>query len=333
MKALVLREPGVLEIGDIELGPLQPGYARIRIHTAALNHRDEWILQGKYAKIRYPSVLGSDGCGTVIEINAPDQRLLGKRVVINPNQQWGDSQSAQSATYSILGMPSQGTFAELLDVPLDRLHLAPEHLTDEEAAALPLTGLTAYRAVFVQGQLTGADTVLIPGIGGGVALAALQFAHAAGATSIAVTSSAEWKLQRARSLGAQFGVPYTKDDWAEQLRRQIAGFDLAIDGACGEPFNQLIALARPAARIVVYGATLGRVPMLDVHRLFWKQLRIIGSTMGSDRDFAAMLDFVVQHRIKPVVDSVHPLQDFARAFERMRHREQFGKIVLQISNG
>lgn len=330
MKALVLRSPGVLELSDIELGPLAPGYVRVRMHTAALNHRDEWIVQGKYAKIRYPSVLGSDGCGTVVETNPPDEHVLGQRVVINPNQHWGDSDDAQSAAYSILGMPSQGTFAEFLDVPRDRVHLAPAHLSDEEAAALPLAGLTAYRAAFVKGQLRPDDTVLVTGIGGGVALAALQFVRAAGATKVAVTSGAEWKLRRARELGADVGVLYTDSQWDSTLRQQLGGIELAIDGTGGEPLNRIIGLCRPAGRIVVYGATLGAVPMLDLHRIFWKQLHLIGSTMGSDRDFAAMLAFVEQHRIRPVVDTVYELSQFEHAFERLRNREQFGKVVLRI---
>ncbi|GIV53829.1 MAG: alcohol dehydrogenase [Candidatus Kapaibacterium sp.] len=332
MKALVLSSPGTLQLSDIELAPLPVGCARVRMHAAALNRRDEWIVRGKYPRIQYPSVLGADGCGTVVEINAPDHRLLGQRVVINPNRGWGSDERAQSADYSILGMPSPGTFAEYLDVPLDRLHPAPPHLSDDEAAALPVVGMTAYRAVFVQGRLVPSDTVLVTGIGGGVALTALQFAHAAGAEPIAVTSGAEWKLERARSLGAQDGVLYTDPDWDQQLRHRLGGVDLVVDGTGGEPFNRLIALARPAARIVVYGATLGQIPMLDVHRLFWRQLRILGSTMGSDRDFAAMLAFVEQHRIVPVVDSVYPLAEYDRAFDRLRHQAQFGKVVLRINS-
>lgn len=331
MKAIVLDAPHRLVLESLDAGQLPSGWARVRMLTAALNHRDKWIVEGKYAKIRYPSVLGSDGCGIVVEVNADDRRLLGTRVVINPNQHWGSDPRAQSAEYTILGMPSPGTFAEYLDVPLDRLHPAPSHLSDEEAAALPVTGLTAYRAVFVQGQLDPSDTVLITGIGGGVALMALQFVRAATNATVAVTSGAEWKLRRSLELGATCGVLYTAESWWEELRRSIGGFDMCIEGTCGEPFNHLLALARPAARIVVYGATLGKVPNLDVHRLFWKQLRIIGSTMGSDDDFRSMLEFVERHRIAPIVDSVIPFDQFDRAFERLRNREQFGKIVLRIS--
>lgn len=331
MKALVLRSAGQLSLDDIAPEPIPPGYARVRLLAAALNHRDVWILDGKYAKIRYPSVLGSDGCGIVEEINGPDRSLVGQRVIINPNQHWGGDERVQSADYTILGMPSPGTFAEFITVPLDRLHPAPQHLSDEEAAALPLAGLTAYRAVAVQGHVGSSDAVLIPGIGGGVALFALLFVRALGARTIAVTSGAVWKLERASALGADCGVLYTELTWADALRRRVGGFDLIVDGSGGEPFNQLIRLANPAGRIVLYGATLGGVPMLDVHRIFWRQLRIIGTTMGSDRDFAAMLAAVEQHQIRPVVDSVFPLAQYAEAFERMRRGEQFGKIVLRIS--
>lgn len=330
MKALVLQTTGKLALSSLEQPPLPPNWARLRMLAAALNHRDEWIIQGKYANIQYPSILGSDGCGIVVAINADDQRLLGQRVIVNPSLHWGNDERVQSREFAILGMPLAGTFAEYLDVPLDRLHPAPKHLSDEEAAALPLAGLTAFRALFVQGQFQPHERLLITGIGGGVALFALQFAHAVAGEHIAVTSSVEWKLQRAQQLGAQIGVLYTADQWWEELRRLIGGIDLCIDGTCGDLLNRIIAIANPAGRIVIYGATLGGVPNLDVHRLFWKQLRLIGSTMGSDRDFAAMLHFVEQHNIHPVVDSVYSFDEAERAFERLRRREQFGKIVLRI---
>ncbi|GIV56687.1 MAG: alcohol dehydrogenase [Candidatus Kapaibacterium sp.] len=331
MKALVLRTAGHVSLEDIEQEPIPVGYARVRLLAAALNHRDVWIIEGKYAKIRYPSVLGSDGCGIVEEVNDAERSLIGQRVIINPNQHWGADERVQSADYTILGMPSPGTFAEYITVPLDRLHPAPAHLGDEEAAALPLAGLTAYRAVAVQGQVGSSDALLISGIGGGVALFALLFARALGARTIAVTSGAAWKLERAIALGADHGVLYTAPTWSDELRRRVGGFDLIVDGSAGEPFNHLVALSNPAGRIVLYGATLGGVPMLDVHRIFWRQLRIIGTTMGSDRDFAAMLAAVEQYQIRPVVDSVFPLAQYAEAFERMRRGEQFGKIVLRIS--
>lgn len=331
MKALILRAPHELAIQEQSLGPLPEGWARVRMLAAALNHRDEWIIQGQYAKIRYPSILGSDGCGIVVDVTGEDRSLIGKRVIINPNQEWGSDERAQSSAYTILGMPSAGTFAEYVDVPVHRLHRTPEHLSDEEAAALPLAGLTAYRAVFVQGGFTPDDTLLITGIGGGVALFALQFAFAAGAASVAVTSGASWKLDRAKELGAHCGVLYTTDDWWEEIRRAFGGFDLAVDGTCGEQFNRLVAIAKPAGRIVIYGATAGPVPMLDVHRIFWKQLRIIGSTMGSDDNFSQMVDFVARHRIKPIVDSVYALEEYEHAFARLRQRQQFGKVILRIA--
>lgn len=211
MKALVLQTSGKLELSDLEQPPLPPKWARLRMLSAALNHRDEWIIQGKYANIQYPSILGSDGCGIVVAIHADDQTLLGQRVIVNPSLNWGSDERAQSRAFAILGMPLPGTFAEYLDVPIDRLYPAPKHLSDEEAAALPLAGLTAFRALFVQGQFQPPERLLITGIGGGVALFALQFAHAAAAEYIAVTSGAQWKLQRAQQLGAQIGVLYTTD--------------------------------------------------------------------------------------------------------------------------
>ncbi|MCS6894765.1 MAG: zinc-binding dehydrogenase [Bacteroidia bacterium] len=320
----------VLKLEEVELPPLPPNYARVRLYAAALNRRDLWITLGLYPNIKCPAVLGSDGCGEVVQVSTPSHReaWLGKRVLINPSLNWGSSEQVQSENYEILGMPSWGTMAEYVDVPVENLHPIPEHLSVVEAAAVPLAGLTAYRAVFVQGQLQAGEKVLIPGIGGGVALWALQLAVAAGA-EVWVTSSSENKLQTAKRLGAAGGVLYTQSDWAEYLYRETGGFHLIVDGVGGDVFPAYLTISRPGARIVVYGATRGNPPNIDLRRLFWKQLHLIGSTMGSPANFAALLQFISANRIHPLVETILPFSDLPKALYLLWTGQQIGKIVLK----
>ncbi len=333
MRALVLRVES-FRIEEVALPELQPGEARVRVLAAALNRRDEWIRQGRYARIQYPAILGSDGCGIVEAVGAErDRAWLGQVVIINPSIGWGENPRAQGPAYEILGMPRAGTLAEYVHVPVDRLVEKPPHVTVEEAAALPLAGLTAYRALFTQGQLQPCQKVLITGIGGGVALMALQFAVAAGA-QVFVTSGRPEKVERAQALGAIGGVSYRHPEWERLLRELADGeFDLIVDGTGGEAFNALLGLTAPAGTIVVYGATAGAVPSFNLHRLFWRQLRVVGTTMGTDAEFAAMVHFVTEHRLVPVIDSVFPFERVGEAFERLRSDEHMGKVVVRIADG
>jgi len=326
MRALVLTQSG-LAVSDVPTPSPADGEVRIALDTAALNHRDQYIRDGKYAKIQLPCVLGSDGCGVVDEAPAEALHLKGQRVVIDPAFNWGTDPTAQGPHFSILGMPSQGTFAEYVCVPWQNVHLAPSHLTNEEAAALPLAGLTAYRATMVQGNIQQGDVVLVTGIGGGVAMMAMQFALAAGAT-VWVTSGSDAKLERARELGAAGGANYNVASWSTGLATRASGFDCIIDSVGGESVNDLTNLARAGGRLVFYGTSRGAVPSLNLHRIFWKQLHIVGSTMGSPDNFSDMLDVVTRHQIRPIVDSVYTLAHAEQAFDRMKQSEQLGKIVI-----
>ncbi len=273
-------------------------------------------------------VLCLDGAGVVEEIGElVDDSWMGKDVIINPAKHWGNSQKAQSEDFQILGMPDHGTFAEYVQVPADRLKEKPIHLGYEEAAALPLGGLTAYRAVIPQGKISDEDKVLITGFGGGVAQIATQFAIASGAT-VYVSSSKGEKIQKALELGAQAGFNYKDKVWAADAISQTGGFDLIIDGAAGDTFDNLTKILNPGGRLVFYGATLGNPSGINARRVFWNQLTIQGSTMGSDRDFEEMVNFVNQHKIIPVVDSVRPYNKVNEAFERMSKGVQTGKLVL-----
>jgi zinc-binding alcohol dehydrogenase/oxidoreductase len=297
-----------------------PGEIAVTVLAAALNRRDQWIRDGKYAKIDLPAVLGSDACGLTAD---------GRRVVINPSFNWGDDPRAQGHGFHILGMPTQGTLAQRITVPEANVHTAPSHLSDLQAAALPLAGVTAYRSVVVRGMVRPDETVLVTGIGGGVATLAMAMALACGAR-VYVSSGSQSKLDKAIALGAAGGVLYTDPQWPKQLTEMAGPIDVAIDSAAGAPMNDVTSVMRPGGRIVVYGATLGTVPQMNMHRVFWKQLTIMGSTMGTPDDFAAMLRFVETHRIVPVIDSVFPFADAVSAFERIRMSDQFGKIVVDL---
>ncbi len=330
MRAIQLTAINQLEVREVADPVPAPGEAVVRIAAAALNHRDVWVKLGQYAGLKFPCIPGSDGVGEVVAVDTTaDASWVGRRVVINPSFGWGMRQDTQGADFSILGLPRQGTLAERVAVPVGQLALAPEHLSDEEAAALPLAGLTAWRAVMSRARLQPGERILIGGIGGGTALFGLQFAVAAGA-EVWVTSSNPAKIARAVALGARGGFGYTKPGWAEVAQAGAGGlFDVIIDSAGGNGFEALVDVAAPGGRIVFFGATRGNPNVLPMRKIFWRQLSLLGSTMGSPTDWAEMLAAVNRHRIQPVVSDVFPFAEAARAFEQMERGEQFGKIVLK----
>jgi NADPH:quinone reductase-like Zn-dependent oxidoreductase len=332
MRALVLNQlKSPLALEDRDALEPAPGQAVVSLRAAALNRRDYWITQGMYPGIRLPTVLGSDGAGIVTAVgDSADAGWAGREVIVNPGWDWGEDERAQGRGFRILGMPDDGTFAEQVTVPVEYLHPKPQHLQWHEAAALPLGGLTAYRAVFTQGRLEPGELVLVTGIGGGVATFALQFAAAAGA-AVVVTSSSPEKIERAKNLGAASGYNYKDDDWTKQLLADHGPPQLVIDSAAGEGYARLLDVAAPGGRIVNYGATTGPPPKLDMFKLFWKQLRLIGSTMGSPADFREMLELVNRHLIHPAIDEVFPLEQADAALARMRAAQHFGKLVLSIA--
>ncbi len=347
MKALVIAQkdapPAWRDVADLVAGP---GEAIVRVHAAALNHRDVWIQRGQYAGLRWPIVVGSDGAGVVAAVGAATSvgaealgadsvsgtsSWVGKEVIIDPSLGWGDSPAYQSSVnFKVLGLPDDGTLAEYVRVPVGNLVGKPPHLSWEEAAALPLAGITAFRSLVIRAQARGGERVLATGVGGGVALSAMQFAVALGAR-VFVSSGSDAKLERAMALGAAGGVNYKNAEWVSSLRSMAGGgFDVIIDGAAGASVNDLLDLAVPGGRLVFYGATLGNAPNVLVRRIFWKQLNVLGSTMGSPADFAAMMAFVSSHGLRPVIDSVFSPLDGATAFARMEGGGQFGKIVIKM---
>ena len=331
MKALVLTSAdGPLEYSDSDDPLVLEGTALVKLHAAALNRRDFWVTQGRYPGIQAPCILGSDGAGVVETVGEGGEKSwIGREVIINPGMNWGDASAAQDESFRILGMPDNGTFAEKIAVPVEQLAAKPAEFSFHEAAALPLAGLTAYRALFSQGNLQEQETVLITGIGGGVAVMALKLAAASGA-KVLVTSSSPEKIARAVSLGALAGANYQDDDWTTNLAEH-GPIDLVVDGAAGGGFNNLLGLVRPGGRIVSYGGTAGPPKDFDIRKHFWKQLHLIGSTMGSPADFKAMIRLVERHGIRPEIDSITPLSDGAELVASMAKSPQFGKLVLEIT--
>jgi NADPH:quinone reductase-like Zn-dependent oxidoreductase len=330
MRALRLAGVNKLEIAELPEPRAEAGEALVEVRAAALNHRDVWIKLGQYAGLRYPCIPGSDGAGVVCGLGTGvDESWTGREVVINPGFDWGGGEHAQGPGFSILGLPRDGTLAGKISVPAAQLAPKPGHLSWEEAAALPLAGLTAYRALFSRARLRAGERVLISGVGGGVALFALQFAVAVGA-EVWATSGSQEKIARAVALGARGGFLYSREGWGAEAARSSGHFDVIVDSAGGSGFNELIDLAAPGARIVFFGATRGNVPELPLRKLFWRQISVLGSTLGSPADWSAMLAFVGLHRIRPVVSAVFPLSEGAGAFDLMEQGGQFGKIVVTI---
>jgi zinc-binding alcohol dehydrogenase/oxidoreductase len=321
MKAVRLHEiggPQSLKIDEIEPPVPQDGEVLVRVRAAALNHRDVFITQGLYPEIQLPKTLGSDGAGIV--------EATGEEVVIDPMLAWGEDPHVWGPDASILGMPHDGTFAQYVAVPKSNVYPKPAGLSMEEAAAIPLAGLTAYRATFTRGELKAGETILIPGAGGGVQTFVLLFAKAVGARAI-VTSGSDAKLERARQLGADVAINYNSTpDWQKQIKR--GEVDLVVDSSGGDTLNKALSVMRPGGRIVVYGGTRPE-STLRLFSIFWNHVDIRGTSMGSPSDFAAMLK-MFENGLRPCVDRVFPLEEAASAAERMDEAEQFGKIVLRI---
>lgn len=322
MKALVLKSRDHLpELTEVSAPTSSKKEVVIDLKYSALNHRDLWITKGKYPNIQEGVIMGSDGMGY----------LENERYIINPGINWGDNERFQSKSFEVLGLPKNGTFAEQISIDQKYIHKTPNHLSDEEAAALPLGAVTAYRVLMKRCRLLENENVLINGVGGGVAHFALLFAIAAGANTY-VTSGTDSKIKKAINLGAHSGVNYNKSDHHRTLKEYCPhGFDVIIDSAAGEQFKHLVKLCSPGGRIGIYGGSLGKIREINPQILFWRQISILGSTMGSENDFQEMLNYVEQKNIHPHIDTVIPFSEYQKGFKRMDNADQFGKIVFDHS--
>ncbi|HTE28791.1 MAG TPA: zinc-binding dehydrogenase [Chryseolinea sp.] len=303
----------------------------VRLHNAALNHRDVWTWREQLVPPSGAVILGSDGSGVIEDVGEDaDPLLIGMEVIMNPSLEWGTNPFVQGNSFKILGYPDNGTFSDYMVISKKYVFEKPEHLDFSDSAAIPLSGLTAYRALFSKARLRAKEKVLITGVGGGAALWALQFAVAYQGR-VYVTSGSEEKLEKAKALGAIGGFNYRDNEWSTKALKESGGFDIIIDSAGGNEFPKLLDLALPGGRIVNFGRTAGNISELSARTLYWKQLSILGTTMGTRDEFLSMLDFVESRKMKPVIDKVFPLEEISQALNRMEQGDQFGKIILKIS--
>jgi len=336
LKAVRLHElegPEGLRYEDVPDPEPGSGEVVVRLRNAALNRRDVFATRGQYPGAKpeaLPVVLGSDGSGEVAaKGDGADGLEEGSDVVIHPSLFWGDDPRIPGKNYRILGLPDDGTYAQFVKVPAENVFAKPSHLSHEEAAAVPLAALTAYRALFTRGQLREGETVLIPGAGGGVATFLVQMASAAGAT-VFVTSGSEAKIEKAKELGAEGGITYDTKNWSKELRGMTGGVDLSVDHVGGEAIEACLTLAKQGGRVVIYGGTAGPKAEVMLPRIFLKQLDVLGTAMGSAKEFGEMLAFYEEHSLHPVVDETFLLEETPAAMNHMEEGSGIGKIVLQI---
>jgi len=310
-----------------------PGEVVVKVHAAALNRRDVFVTRGMYPGAKpeaLPVTLGSDGAGEVVArgegAGGPDE---GTEVVINPALHWGDDPTVPGKEYRILGLPDEGTFAQLVKVPGDHVFPKPSHLSYEEAAAIPLGALTAYRALVTRGQVQPGETVVVPGIGSGVATFVVQMAAALGAR-VFVTSGSDEKIETAKELGAEGGVNYKNENWSKELKGMAGGVDLSVDHVGGEALDALVSLAAPGGRIVTFGATAGPKVTVVMPRIFLKHLTVLGTAMGTPEEFGAMLDLYAEHGLRPLINETFPLEETTAAMGLMEEGSGIGKIVLDV---
>ena len=316
LKAVRIHEDGGSEVLRYEDAPdpeAREGEVIVRLRAAALNHIDLWIRSGRPSAPK-PRILGSDGAGERVD--------TGARVVINPGLDDGAR---------IVGEHMDGTDAELIAVPEEYVHPIPEGMSFDEAAAFPMVFETAYRMLVTKAKLEKGEWLLVWGIGGGVATASLAIAKALGARVLA-TSSSDAKLERARELGADAVANHVQGDVETAVKEATGGVgvDVVVEHVGEATWKSSLASTRPGGRIVVCGATSGPNPPAQLHRVWWKQLTIYGSTMGTREDFAGAFELVKSGRARPVIDDVFPLAEARAAHERMEAGEQFGKIILRI---
>lgn len=336
MRALVLDGNKQLSISVVEDPIPKSGEVHIDIRAAALNHRELWIVGGQYPGMKLPSTLGADGAGTVIGVGQNvDSALIGREVICYPALGWGDDEAAPSPAFRLFGMPENGFIAESICVPAENALPKPAHLSWAEAAALPVAGLTAWRAL-VRHALAGPDQrILITGIGGGVAQSALMFAKKLGA-SVFVTSSSDEKLAQAIAMGATGGVNYTHEGWEVELKKLSGGIDAVIDGAPPASLSNYMRFLKTGAKIIIYGIAKNETATFSCSHLFLRHFSVIGTSMGSLQEFREMLSFIEQHKIRPLIYKRFPFDKAIDALKELSGPAHAGKIVVEgapTSNG
>jgi NADPH:quinone reductase-like Zn-dependent oxidoreductase len=323
MHAVIMNEFGpasVLRPGEFPTPKAQPGWVTVALRASALNWHDVLVREGRYGS-PLPHVIGADGAGVRTDTGEP--------VVVLPSLNWGNRDDAPGGRWEILGDHTPGTYAELVNVPAECVAPKPAGLSWVEAAALPLVGVTTYRALFVRGRLRTSESMLVIGAGGGIATMAIALAAAAG-VSITVTSSSIGTIERAVAAGARGGVLHSETEWPENARAMSpnkAGFDLILDPV--GRWSESVRALRPGGRLVVLGANAAQTAAMDVRSFYFGQFDLLGTTMGSNRDFAGLLDMIDRYAVRPpVIDREFPLDRAAEAHEHLEQGRLFGKCVL-----
>lgn len=340
MRAAIFHEhggPEVLRIEDVTQPQPGPGEVLVQVKASAMNHLDLWVRRGLPIETTMPHIGGSDVAGVIAGVGeGVDAARVGERVVINPNLYDGTcewcrrGEESMCVAYRILGEHTNGGFAEYVVAAADRAHRLPDDYAFEDAAALPIAYMTAWRALHSRARLQPGEDVLVLGASGGTALAAVQIARLIGARVFAVTSGAE-NVERLRALGAAFVYDRIADaEWARALHADTAkrGVDVVVESPGAATWKASIRALATAGRLVTFGATTGPKVDIDIRALFWRQTTILGTTMASNAEFAQMLDAAFSGRLRPVVDTVMPLDQARAAHERLEAGGQFGKIVL-----
>jgi len=344
MRAIAIHRhggPDELRLDELPKPVAGRGEVTVKLSAASLNHLDIWVRNGiPGLKLTFPHVMGSDGSGTIEEVGEGGEGLLsGDRVLIDPGISCGQcefcmkGEQSQCVTFHLLGEHIHGTFADYVVVPRENVYPIPPHLSFEEAAALPLIFLTAWRMLVTRAKLKAGEDILVIGIGGGVAGAVLQLSLAMGARVIA-TSGGPKKVERALEMGAFHAFDHHERDIADEVRRitNQHGVDVCVETVGTATWQKSLQSLAKGGRLVTCGATSGPLGETDIRRIFWNQLTILGSTMGNRSDVIEMLQFVEKKNLKPIIDSTYPLEEVREAHERMIHGEQFGKLVLKISD-
>jgi NADPH:quinone reductase-like Zn-dependent oxidoreductase len=327
LRAVELRSFGppegllIAELPDPEPGPNE---VRVDLVAAAVNRRDWWIRTG--GKVELPVVLGSDGAGVVSALGAGVRGIeIGDEVIIYPGRGWGADEEAADLAFELLGVPRQGTYAERVVVDAEQVRPRPPAWSWAECAALPVAGLTAWRALVRYAHAGPGRTILVPGGGGGAATFAIQLGAALGARMVTTSSSAD-KLDRLRAIGAAAGEDYRRADWPERL----GPVDAVIDSVGGAAWPGCLQALRPGGALICFGDTDGDVGAIPIADLFFRYLRVQGTTLGTPREFDALLAHCAEASWRPVIDSTFALADAAEALRRLDSPERFGKIVLAI---
>jgi NADPH:quinone reductase-like Zn-dependent oxidoreductase len=324
-------DPPRFELQELADRAPAPSEVVIDLRAAALNRRDWWVWTTPDC-CALPVTLGSDGAGVVSAVGAAVEGIApGDEVVFDPTLGWGESEERPTPEFDILGAPTDGTFAQRVAVPAANVVSKPRRLSWEEAAALNLSGLTAWRAAVTCARAGPGRSLLVTGAGSGVATFVIQIAAARGAR-VFVTSSTERKLARARELGAKGGVSYREADWPDHIRRLAGGgLDAAVDSFGGPAWEGALRALRTGGTLVSFGDTSGPETTISTAEVYWQWRQVLGTSMGSPREYRALMAHVEEQSWRPVIDSVFPLDRIDEAVRRLTACERFGKVVVRIA--